>query len=197
MAENVFTYQLNNSLYINLTNRCTNACEFCIRGYNDGVNGYYLWLDREPTAQEVIDQIPDPKKYDEIVFCGFGEPTIRLDELKTIASYVKKNGGKVRINTNGHGSLYHGRNVAPELKGLADTVSISLNAPDAKKYQQICHCQYGEKGFEAMLDFALECGKVIPMVVLSVVDTLPEQDIEACRLLAQKAGVTLRVRKMI
>ncbi|MHB1316113.1 MAG: TatD family nuclease-associated radical SAM protein [Christensenellales bacterium] len=197
MPNNVFTYRLNNSLYINLTNRCTNSCAFCIRGYNDGINGYNLWLDREPSAQEVIEEIQDPKKYDEIVFCGFGEPMLRLNELKAIAAYVKQNGGSVRINTNGQGSLYHGYNVAPELEGLVDTVSISLNAPDAQRYQEICHSQYGEKAFDAMLDFARESVKVIPNVVLSVVDTLPAKDIELCRIIAAKTGVKLRVRTMV
>jgi TatD family-associated radical SAM protein len=194
---NTYVYRLGNALYINLTNRCTNCCDFCIRNTHDGVGEYNLWLDNEPTAQEVLQQIGDPTQYSEVVFCGFGEPMIRLEELIEIAQEVKKKGGKVRINTNGQANLYHGRNVVPLLKGLVDVISISLNAPTAEQYDAICHSCYGKEAFEGVLQFARECVKVIPTVVLSVVDVLSPDDIERCRTIAEDIGAQLKVRQMI
>ncbi len=189
-----FVYKLGDALYINLTNQCTNACDFCIRIGSEGMADYKLWLKEEPTAQQVIDQIGDARDYSEIVFCGFGEPTIKLEELKQIAKGVKSQGGKVRINTNGHANLYHGRNVVPELAGLVDVMSISLNAPTAEEYQRICRSRYGLRAFDGMLDFARKCVGVIPEVILSVVDVLSLEDIEKCRLIAEEVGAKLRVR---
>jgi TatD family-associated radical SAM protein len=106
---NTYVYKLENSLYVNLTNKCSNACDFCVRNTDTGIGDYDLWLETEPTASQVIQQIADPKQYNEIVFCGYGEPTIKLDELLEIAAWVKVNGGKVRINTNGQANLIHGK----------------------------------------------------------------------------------------
>ena len=191
---NTYVYKLNDALYINLTNRCTNACDFCIRNGRKGMGEYELWLDKEPTAEEVLKEIGDPTQYSEIVFCGFGEPMIKLDELIEIAKEVKKKGGRVRINTNGHANIYHGENVVPKLAGIVDVVSISMNAPTAEQYQEICRSRYGLKAFDAMLDFARECVGVIPKVVLSVVDVLSPEDIEKCRKIAEDIGATFRVR---
>jgi len=155
---------------------------------------YNLWLDKEPTAEEVLKEIGDPTQYSEIVFCGFGEPMIKLNELLDIAREVKKMGGKVRINTNGHANIYHGENVVPRLAGLVDVISISMNAPTAEQYQEVCKSRYGLKAFDAMLDFARECVGVIPEVVLSVVDVLSPEDIEKCRKIAEDIGATFRVR---
>ena len=191
---NTDVYKLYDALYINLTNRCTNACNFCIRDGREGMGDYNLWLDKEPTAEEVIKEIGDPTQYSEIVFCGFGEPMIKLDELIEIAKEVKKRGGKVRINTNGHANIYHGENVVPKLKGIVDVISISLNAPTAEQYQEICRSRYGLKAFDAMLDFARECVGTIPEVVMSVVDVLSPEDIEKCRKIAEDIGATFRLR---
>ncbi len=191
---NTYVYKLYDALYINLTNRCTNACNFCIRDGREGMGDYNLWLDKEPTAEEVIKEIGDPTQYSEIVFCGFGEPMIKLDELIEIAKEVKKRGGKVRINTNGHANIYHGENVVPKLKGIVDVISISLNAPTAEQYQEICRSRYGLKAFDAMLDFARECVGTIPEVVMSVVDVLSPEDIEKCRKIAEDIGATFRLR---
>ncbi|NLY61442.1 MAG: radical SAM protein [Clostridiales bacterium] len=190
-----FVYKLGDALYINLTNQCTNACDFCIRKGSQGMGEYNLWLKMEPTAQQVIEQLGDVKEYSEIVFCGFGEPTIKLNELIEIAKKVKADGGKVRINTNGHANLYHGRNVVPELAGLVDVMSISLNASNAEEYQKICRSRYGLEAFNGMLDFARACIGVIPEVVLSVVDVLPPEDIEKCRQIAEGIGAKFRVRE--
>lgn len=189
-----YVYRLKDALYINLTNQCTNACDFCIRIGSEGMEDYKLWLKSEPTAQQVIDQMGDVRQYSEVVFCGFGEPTMKLEELKEIAKKVKEDGVKVRINTNGHANLYHGRNVVPELAGLIDVMSISLNAPTAEEYDKICRSRYGLKAFDGMLDFARECVGVIPEVILSVVDVISPEDIEKCRAIAEQVGAKFRVR---
>jgi TatD family-associated radical SAM protein len=192
-----YVYKIGAALYINLTNWCSNACGFCIRNGSDGIEDYKLWLKKEPTAAEVTALIGDPKKYTEIVFCGFGEPLKKLDELKKIAAYVKDNGGTVRINTNGQASLIWGRDVVPELVGLVDKINVSLNASDKTKYQKICRSTYGEAAFDAMIAFAKACVDRLPETVLSVVETIGEDEIKKCAALAKSIGAKFRVRKMI
>ena len=193
---NTFVYQLGASLYINLTNRCSNSCTFCVRNSHDGMEDYELWLEREPSPEEVIALIPDPKAYDEIVFCGFGEPTERLDAMTEITAYIKSKGGRVRVNTNGQASLIAGVDVASRFAGV-DVVSISLNASNAKEYQSICRCKYGEAGFDAMLSFAKSVKEYVPEVVMSIVDVLPAEEQEACKRLCASIGIPLRIRQMI
>lgn len=193
-------YELGNSLYVNLTNRCTNRCDFCIRNNMDGVgSGADLWLDREPTADEIFRDILsfDLDEYQEIVFCGYGEPLIRLDEIIAVARELKevRPDMPIRINTNGQANMIHHFDVTPELAGLIDTVSISLNAKNAVEYEKICHSDFGEAAFDGLLDFAKRAKAHIPHVVLTVVDVLPEADIEACREIAKNVGVEFRVRK--
>lgn len=195
--KDTFVYQLEDSLYINLTNRCSNSCVFCVRNNHDGMADYNLWLDREPEADEVIKLIGDPRQYREIVFCGFGEPTERLDALLQTAAYVKQNGGRVRVNTNGHASLIAGYDVTPRLEGLVDVLSISLNASNAQEYQRQCNCRYGEQGFDAMLDFAVKAKRYVPQVIFSIVDVLSPQEQEACKKLCADLDVPLRIRSMI
>ncbi|MBR3750904.1 MAG: TatD family nuclease-associated radical SAM protein [Clostridia bacterium] len=197
MKKDTYVYQLGDSLYINLTNKCSNSCVFCVRNTQDGMEDYNLWLEHEPSAQEVISLIPDPTQYKEVVFCGFGEPTERLDVLLEIAAYLKQKGGTVRINTNGHASLIAGKDVAPLLKDKVDVVSISLNASNAEEYQRQCRCVYGLNGFDGMLRFAQEAKKYVPSVILSIVDILPKQEQEACKELCARLGLTLRIREMI
>ncbi len=187
-------YKLDNSLYINLTNRCTNRCSFCIRNNSDGVGGYNLWLKREPTAQEVIEAIGDPTAYDQVVFCGYGEPMIRLEELLEISRFLKNRGARVRVNTNGQANLIHGYNVAPRLAGLVDVISISLNASNAKEYQKICGSDYGLDAYRGVLDFIKECTRHIERVVVSVVDVLPPESINRCKDIAAQLGVEFRIR---
>ncbi len=193
-------YVLENSLYINLTNRCTNQCTFCVRDKDCGIGDVNLWLDHEPTIDEVIEDIKsqDVSKYKEVVFCGYGEPTLRLDIILDASRFIKENyNSRIRINTNGHANLVYKRNVAKDLCGLVDVVSISLNAKNAEEYQKVCQCAYGEAGFDAMLDFA-KCAKEQGIeTILSIVDVLPKEDIEACRKIAENLGVTLRVRELI
>ena len=191
-----YVYRIGDKNYVNLTNKCTNNCDFCVRRTEKGVGGYDLWLKKEPSAQEVIALLEqDPA--DEVVFCGYGEPTIRIDELKEIAAYVKSRGGRTRINTNGHASAWHGRDIAAELKGLIDTVSVSLNEADAHKYDAVVHSRYGENGFAYMLDFARDCVKNGIHTVLSVVDVIGKDDIETCRKIAAGIGADFRVRTYI
>lgn len=193
--EGVVAYRIRDSLYLNITTRCTNHCDFCVRYYTDFVKGHNLRLKREPTFDEVIKAIGDPKLYKEVVFCGYGEPLIRLDLVTAVSAWVKGRGGKIRINTNGQGNLIHKRNILPELKGLVDYISVSLNADRANTYNKVCHPEFGEKTFEAMKDFIIEAKKYIPEVGITVI-TLPKVDIRACERMAKDWGVKFRVREL-
>ncbi len=193
--EGVVAYKIRDSLYLNITTRCTNHCDFCVRYYTDFVKGYNLRLKKEPSIDEVIKSIGDPKSYKEIVFCGYGEPLIRLDLVKAVSSWIKEMGGKVRINTNGQGNLIHRRNILPDLKGLVDSISISLNADRANIYDEVCHPEFGEKTFEAMKDFIIEAKRYIPEVGVTVI-TLPKVDINACEMMAKEWGVKFRKREL-
>lgn len=194
----VITYELYGALYLNITNKCTNRCEFCIRNTDNGVGkGIDLWLEREPTVKEIILDIEkrDVNGYSEIVFCGYGEPMMRVYDILEICKYIKdKYDIKIRINTNGQANLIHDKDITPLLKGLVDIVSISLNGKNSYEYDKICHSKYGEKAFEAMLDFASKCKEYIPEVILSVVDIMEKSDIEECSKIAKKVGVNFRVR---
>ena len=187
-------YPIRNSLYLNITNRCSNRCTFCWKNASFVVKGHDLELSREPDAQEILTAVGDPKKYGEIVFCGFGEPLLRLDLVKTVAAELKKEGAKIRIDTDGQANLVYGRNILPEMKGLVDAVSVSLNAENAQKYHRLCRSPFGEKGFEGVLDFLREAKKVIPEVTATAL-TMPGVDLEACRKLAEEElGVKFRPR---
>ena len=197
------TYIVDDKLYVNITNKCSNRCEFCIRNNGDGAYGSdSLWLEREPTREEILDSVfsHDLNEFPELVFCGYGEPTYRLDDAIYVAREVKaryKN-IKLRINTNGHSDLINGRDTAPEYKGAFDIVSISLNTPTAEKYQTLCHSVYGEASFDALLAFARRVKKFVPTVQLSAVkQTLNSEEIELCKSIASMLGVTLRLRDYI
>ncbi|MGI6175922.1 MAG: TatD family nuclease-associated radical SAM protein [Christensenellales bacterium] len=192
-----YAYQIGESLYLNLTNACTNDCEFCVRAGSDGIAGYALWLQKEPDAKEVIAAMGDISPYKEIVFCGFGEPTMRLDVLKEVAAFIKERNKTVRLNTNGLANLYYGRDITEELVGLVDIVSISLNAPSAEEYEAVCHSRYGLSAFDALLDFARRCVRLLPQTILSVVDCMEAEKITRCREIAREAGAQFRVRAMI
>jgi TatD DNase family protein len=187
-------YPIRNSLYLNITNRCSNRCTFCAKNTSYVVKGHDLELAREPGADELIQAVGDPRGYKEIVFCGFGEPLLRLDTVKAVAAELKKKGARVRIDTDGQANLVYGRNVLPELKGLVDAVSVSLNAENAHQYDRLCRSPFGEKGFQGVLDFIQEAKKVIPEVVVTIVE-MPGVDVEACRKLAEvELGVTFKRR---
>jgi TatD DNase family protein len=186
-------YPIRDSLYLNITNRCSNACVFCVRNYTNFVKGHNLRLDHEPTYEEVIGSINHLERYQEVVFCGYGEPTIRLDLLKDVAQYLKNKDAKVRLNTNGQGNLIHKRNIVPELAGLIDTVSISLNAEDGGKYQRLCKPSFGENAFQQVIAFARECKKHLPQTILTVLD-MEEIDLKKCEKIAMELGVEFRIR---
>jgi len=196
------TYELGNSLYVNLTNRCSNACSFCVRNQHDDVNGKdNLWLDREPTLDEIKADflLRDLENYDSVVFCGYGEPTERFDDMVVIAKWLKEAHPAlpIRLNTNGQANLICKRDVTPELAGLFDCVSISLNAENAEKYQAVCESRYGEDAYAALLEFATKATQFVPEVVFSVVDVMEPAEIENCRKIAESCGVKFRVREYI
>ncbi|MHB9155795.1 MAG: TatD family nuclease-associated radical SAM protein [Endomicrobiales bacterium] len=191
---NSLVYRYQDSLYVNLTNRCLMACTYCIKyKWKGKFRGHDLRLEKEPAARQVIKAIGDPKKYREVIFCGYGEPLLRLKTLKEIAAWVKENGGRVRINTSGAANLYYERNIVPELKGLVDAISISLNASSARQYVEQNRPRHGEKTFKAVIDFARESRKHIPEVTITTV-ALPGVDIEKCRRIAERLKVHFRVR---
>ena len=200
------TYEYGENLYVNTTNRCNFNCDFCLRhnGHGGSIYTHNLWLEREPTREEALDSFlsRDVPSYREIVFCGYGEPTYRLDDLLWLVDQLKERFGDrlppVRINTNGHASLINGRDVCPELKGRIDTLSISLNATNAADYAALCHPIQGEAAYQAMLDFARESTAYVPHVVMTIVDKdKSPQEIEQCKQIAEDLGVHLRVRSFI
>lgn len=191
-----YTYRLGNKIYVNLTNRCSNDCEFCVRR-TDAFRDIGLWLEHEPSAEEVINSFEDLDSAEEIVFCGYGEPMYRLDVMCEVADYLKSKGKRTRVNTNGQAALICGEGVPEKLGGRIDTVNVSLNAADAKAYQALCHSEFGEKAFYALLDFAKECKNYVPRVVLSIVDVVGESELEKARAIADALGVELRIRTYV
>lgn len=199
------SYEYGDSLYVNLTNRCDCACVFCLRqnGHKGSIYADDLWLDHEPSRQEALDDLlkRDLASYPEIVFCGFGEPTFRIDDILWLVDEMKKAVPKlppIRINTNGHANLIHGRDVTPELKGRIDVLSISLNGSTCEEYVRVTRPRDGDKAWEAMLDFTRKAAQVVPKVIMTIVnkDKTPEE-IEACRAMCAELGATLRVREYI
>ncbi|MCM1283267.1 MAG: TIGR04100 family radical SAM protein [Muribaculaceae bacterium] len=196
MASILYVY--NDQVYANITNKCDCACTFCIRSQMDGVgDADTLWHQQEPALEEVLAAIDafDFNGYREFVFCGYGEPTCALETLLASARYVKeKTGLPIRVNSNGLGNLYHGRDIVPELAEVVDSISISLNAPNAEEYEKVTRPSFPH-AYEAMLDFAESCGKQIAHTQLSIVDVLPGEDIRACQKIADSRGVHLKIRK--
>lgn len=191
-------YEVGNNLYINLTNKCPCSCTFCIRNNGEGAYGSdSLWLEREPSADEVIRALEkaDFRKYDEIVYCGYGEPTERIETLAETVKFIKSNDGpSVRVNTNGLSDLIHKKPTAYMLEGV-DTVSVSLNAGTKEEYLKVTRPTFGDEAYEAMQKFAVECKKYAKNVVFSVVDVIGEEQIKASQELADRLGIKLRVRK--
>lgn len=193
------TYEIENNLYINVTNKCPNACNFCIRTRDDAFE-HDLWLEKDPTSEEIINEIlsKELSKYDEIVFCGFGEPLENINEVLEVSKAIReKSNIKIRINTNGLANKIHNTDVTPKFKSLIDGISISLNAKNAEEYDAVCHSVYGLEAFSAILDFARRCKAYVDDVQLSVVDCLPLEDIEVCKNIAQEIGVKLKIRKEV
>ena len=194
---NTFIYKLKDAIYINLTNRCTNDCTFCLRNRHSGVGGYDLMLGKEPTAADVIAEFEKCDDVGRAVFCGLGEPTMRLGVLVEVAQYLKTRGAHVRLNTNGQGSAYAGYDIAPKLAGLVDEVSISLNASDADGYDKLCRSRYGTDAHAHLLYFAKSCIANGIKTALSVVDVIGTDEVARCRRIANEAGASFRVRHYV
>lgn len=196
MANILYTYH--NQVYVNLTNKCDCNCRFCIRSNGDSVgDAETLWHKQTPSLEEVIAAMDafDFTGVTELVYCGYGEPTCALENLIASAKYAKEKFGlSIRLNTNGLGNLYHKRDIVPELAEVVDTVSISLNAPDAEGYDYITRPQF-PNAFEGLLAFAKEANEQIPHAVLTVVDVLSEEDIQKSQEVADRIGIRLRVRE--
>lgn len=192
-------YKVHNNLYVNLTNKCPCACTFCLRQNMDHVGeSKNLWLEREPSAEEVIAEFAkfDMSRFNEVVFCGFGEPTEAFEVLKKVAAFVKETYHMpIRLNTNGLGNLVNGRDITPEMEGLIDTVSISLNTPNADRYHELVRSKFGDKSFDTMLDFARSSTKYVTNVVMTTVDTtITKEEEEECRRICDSIGAKYRIR---
>ena len=190
-------YEIGTSLYINATNRCSNACTFCVRNNKDFVYGD-LWLDSEPTAEEIVEKLKeyDLTKYNELVFCGYGEPTYRMDVIEVVSKFAHNNGLKTRINTNGHANLINDTDVTGTIVNCIDTIGVSLNEVDESAYDSICLPMY-ENAYQAMIDFARECVEKGGNVVFSVVDVIGKEKIEKAKEIAASVGAKLRIRELI
>jgi len=197
-------YAIRNSLYLNLTNACTDRCVFCAlsdeqfwkgEGNSPFVKGHHLRMSSDPSAEEVLADAGDPSRYEEIVFCGYGEPAIRLKVLLEVGRRLKQKGARrIRLNTNGHGNLIHRRPIAQELKGAVDEVSVSLNTPDAQQYLEICRPVYGLETYDSIKEFIRQCRDAGLKVIATVV-AMPGVDLEACRRIAvEELRVEYRVR---
>lgn len=192
------TYVYGKNLYVNTTNRCDCSCTFCLRTTGDRVgDSGPLWLEREPTREEILADIQkrDLTQYQELVFCGYGEPTYRLEDILWVAEQVKGYSSiPIRMDTNGHSDLIHGRPTAHLFAGKIDILSISLNRATAEDYQATCRSKYGIESYQAMLDFTREAVKYVPKVIMTVVDTMPQEEIEACGRICRALGAVYRVR---
>ena len=191
-------YPIENSLYVNITNLCCCKCVFCVRDITDSVGGSdSLWLDHEPTIDELKAELEkfNLDEYEEVVFCGYGEPLMRINEVVEFANYIKtKKNIKIRVNTNGLADLIHKKKTAVLLKDAIDAVSISLNAPNEEVYLEVAKPAFGIKSFDAMLSFAKDCKTCIKEVCFSVVDEISDEEIRQSQELAYSLDIPLRVR---
>ncbi len=198
---NILVYELDGKIYINLTNKCTNDCIFCLRNDKDDVCGQQLWLDDEnSTAEDVIEQLKKFKLSSEIIFCGYGEPLLKFEVLKEVAQYIKNNYPqiKIRVNTNGHANYVYKRNIVPELKGLVDEFSVSLNGESSQEYNELSQPVF-EGAYEEVKKFIKACSDEGIDVVASVVEGYKGRHInlEKCEKIASDLGAKFRVREWI
>lgn len=192
-------YKVHNNIYVNLTNKCPCACTFCLRQTRDRMDDSDpLWLEHEPSVEEVIEEFGKWKveDYNEVVFCGFGEPTERLDVLLQVAEWLKKNYSiKTRVNTNGLSDFIYDKDTTPMFEGKIDTVSISLNTPNPEKYLELTRNKFGIESFDGMIRFAKNVKKYVPNVVMTTVSTtLTEEEEKECQKICDSIGVTYRIR---
>lgn len=198
---NILVYELDKKIYINLTNRCTNECIFCLRQDKDDVCGQELWLDSEDfTSEDVIEQLKKFNLSSEVIFCGYGEPMLKFEVLRQVAKYIKETYPeiKIRVNTNGHANFIYKKNVVPELVGLVDEFSVSLNASNSEEYDELSQPKF-ENAYEEVKKF-IKCSADAGIeTVASIVDGYKGRrlDVEKCREIAESLGVKLRVREWI
>ncbi|MCG9713401.1 TatD family nuclease-associated radical SAM protein [Shewanella insulae] len=196
MSQSTLVYDIRNSRYLNITGRCTLRCQFCPKhNGSKQVHEYQLDLDHQPKCEEIIPLLGEVSQFDEYVFCGYGEPTLNLDTLLGVASEIKRRGGRVRVNTDGLGNLFHRRNILPELAEVVDALSISLNADTEAAYLK--HCQPKLKGaYQALWDFIRLAPDYIDQVQVSAIDGLQGVDIDRCRTLVLNAKAQFKHRKL-
>ncbi|NOZ11428.1 MAG: radical SAM protein [Gammaproteobacteria bacterium] len=190
----IITYTLHNNLYLNITNRCSLRCRFCPKfNHQWDVQGYRLRLPQDPDVSEILSDLGDLKGYREVVFCGLGEPSQRLDTLLSVASQVRAQGNKVRVNTDGLANLLYNQDITPQLEGRVDALSVSLNAQDATTYEYHCRPSL-PRSYDAMLDFVGRARRYVPKITLTAIDGLDGVDIAACERIAEDLGVGFRRR---
>jgi TatD DNase family protein len=198
---NILVYSLEGKIYINLTNRCTNDCIFCLRKDKDDVCGQELWLDSEDfAAQDVIEQLKNFELSSEVVFCGCGEPLLKFEILKEVAKYIKENypDTKIRINTNGHANYVYKKNIVPELVGLIDEISVSLNGSTAEEYDELSQPKF-ENAYEEVKKFIKCCSDAGIKTDTSIVDGYKGRrlNVQKCEEISKDLGAKLRVREWI
>ena len=196
------TYEFEKNLYVNMTNQCCNNCDFCLRQNSSGsLYADNLWYQHgEPSKEEILEELlrHDLNRYNEVVFCGYGEPACRWDDMMWLCDQIKSHGSHfIRINTNGLANLITGRNAALELDGRVDAVSVSLNASTPEGYDAICHSQFGLDAFPAILRFTAGAVFNVPHVRMTVVSTMPKDEIDECKRLCEKLGADFYVREYI
>lgn len=196
------TYEHGQNLYINMTNQCSNRCSFCLRDNSNGsIYAENLWYHgNEPTKEEILSNLKarDLNKYHELVFCGYGEPSCRWDDMMWLCDAIKGMGSHlIRINTNGQSDLINGRKTAIELDGRVDAISVSLNASTPEKYDAICHSRFGKDALPAIIQFTAVAVLNVPHVYMTVVSTMPAAEIDACRKICEKIGAEFRIREYI
>jgi len=191
---NTITYQYGEGLYLNITNRCMMSCPYCIKQKWAGYfRGHSLKLEKEPTAAEVIEAIGDPSKYNEVVFCGYGDSLVRINEVIEISSWLKSKNAIVRINTAGLANKYHKRNILPDLKGIVDVISISLNGSTPQEHNKLNNPMFAEESFDEIINFAKLAKNYIASVIITAVE-LPNLDVSKIEKIAKSVNITFRAR---
>lgn len=194
---NNILYFLGNNLYLNITNRCTNRCVFCIKNFTDKVGNKTLLLNKEPLSKDIIESLKTIElvKFDEIVFCGFGEPLIRIEIVKEVAKFIKRNFPQsfIRIDTNGHGNIFNNRNILPEISPYIDAISVSLNAENDIKYEKLCRPMF-QNAYNYVIDFISQATFYIKDVTLSVVN-IESVDLDKCQEIAKNLKVKFKIRE--
>lgn len=199
---NTLTYEYGENLYINVTNECPNHCDFCLRNHSKGsIYADNLWYEgQEPSKEELWEDIVkrDLDQYTSVVFCGYGEPTCRLDDVLWLAKKIKEQGDYItRMNTNGLSDLINGRDTANEMAGLIDMISVSLNASTPEEYEHMCKSDFGACAYDSMIHFTKAAVSSGIRTYMTVISTMPDDEIENCRIICESIGAIFRIRQYI